>query len=264
MPDTLTWSALLARWTEFAASAVALPDSGEPGRWKRAVPQIVTLQAVVHALDELDELEPEEIPVALDRAALAVREAVRTVQDIWDGDALPPEAQDLCDESEAAIILAESIGLAWTVAGVSMECAHPASLSAAIEAIGIADTVLVPTPGVPLFRSSVAAHFRPAVWDPDRIAEVAELIETSLDADGDAAFAGFIPQMQVYRQFDFARGGPVRDLVVPTALGVAAGQPLLIPAVSGGRIMPVTLPPRRSKSIDPVPVEFVSSAEDME
>lgn len=264
MPDTLTWSALLARWTEFAASAVALPETGEPGRWKRAVPHIVTMQAVVHALDELDELEPEEIPVALDRAAVAVRQAVRAVADIWDGDALPREAQELCDEAEAAIILAESVGLAWTVAGASMECAHPASLAAAIEAIGIADTLFVPTPGVPLFKSSVAAHFRPAVWDPERIVAVAELIEAFLDEDGDAAFAGFIPQMQVYRQFDFARGGPVRDLVVPTALGVAAGQPLLIPAIAGGKSTPVTLPPRRSVSIDPVPVEFVASADELD
>ena len=264
MPDTLTWSALLARWTEFAASSVALPAGGESGRWKRAVPQIITLQAVVHALDELDELEPEEIPVALDRAAISVREAVREIRSIWDGEALPPEAQELCEEAEAAIVVADSVGLAWTVASASLECGHPADLAAAVVASGIADTLLIPTPGVPLFASSVAAHFRPAVWNPERIAQIAELVESFLDEDGDAAFAGFLPQMQVYRQFDFAKGGAVRDLVVPTALGVAAGQPLLVPAVSGGQAVPVTLPPRRSKSIDPVPVEFMASADDME
>lgn len=264
MPDTLTWSALLARWTEFAASSVALPDSGEGGRWKRAVPHVITLQALTHALGEVGELEVPQIPIALDRAALAVREAVRALHEIWDGDALAPEAQDLCDDALLALTLTESIGPAWTVASERLVAGHPAELAAAVAASGIADTLLVPTPGVAIFSSSIAAHFRPSVWDEAGIEALAGLIEAFLDRDGDAAFDGFGPQMQVYRQFDFARGGPVRDLVVPNMLGMVAGQPLLVPAVDGGEIVPVTLPPRPAPPMKPLPVEFLASIEDLQ
>jgi hypothetical protein len=263
MPDALTWSALLARWTEFAAASVALPDDGEGGRWKRAVPHVVALQALTHALGEVGELEPGEIPAALDRAAVGVREAARALERIWEEDGPPPEAREVSADAELALALAETTGLAWTVASARLVAGHPADVAAAVAASGIAGTLLVPAPGQPLFPTSVAAHFRPAVWDEERLGAVAAAIEAFLDRDGDAAFEGFWPQMQVYRQFDFARGGPVRDLVVPTMLGVVAGQPLLVPAVDGGAAMPVALPPRRTKEIEPVPVEFIASDDDL-
>ena len=37
-PSDLTWTALLARWIEFAKASVALPDDAEGDRWRSSVP----------------------------------------------------------------------------------------------------------------------------------------------------------------------------------------------------------------------------------
>ncbi len=65
-----------------------------------------------------------------------------------------------------------------------------------------------------------------------------------------------LPLRQVYRQFDFAKGGPVRDLLVPVvgADELPAGQPLLIPVVSGGAPGSIP-PPRPAAKLAPIPVE---------
>lgn len=51
-PERLTWAVLLARWTEFARSAVALPKEGEAGLVRQSVADIITLQAVWFALGD--------------------------------------------------------------------------------------------------------------------------------------------------------------------------------------------------------------------
>jgi hypothetical protein len=263
MPDTLTWAALLARWTEFAASSVALPDSGEPGRWKRAVPQIITLQSVTHALAEVGELDLAEIPVALDRAAVSVREAVGALADIWSGEALPPEAFELCEDAELALGLAESIGLEWVVESASLVAMHPGEVLEALAESELISELLIATPRVTVQKQSPAAHLRPACWNDEVVEAAAEMIDAFLNIGGEVAIAGFGPQRQVYRQFDFAKGGPVRDLVAPTALGMAAGQPLLVPGISGGQVCPVTLGPRAGMKLDPIPVVFAESRDDL-
>ena len=263
MPDTLTWSALLARWTEFAASSVALPDSGEPGRWKRAVPQIITLQSVTHALGEIGVLELAEIPGALDRAAISIREATGALNETWGGDALAPEAFELCEDAEVALRLAESIGLEWVVESESLTAMHPGEVLDALAESGLVSDLLIATPRVSVFAPSPAAHFRPARWDQQVVEVGAEIIDAFLSIGGRAGVAGLGPQRQVYRQFDFARGGPVRDLVAPTALGVAAGQPLLVPAISNSEVCAVTLGPRAAMKLDPIPVFFAESRADL-
>lgn len=58
---------------------------------------------------------------------------------------------------------------------------------------------------------------------------------------------------QVFRQFDFLKGGPVRDVLAPEELHEAVpGQPLLVkglsarPGASAGEMEPVPMPPRAS------------------
>ena len=51
----LTWAALLGKWAEFARSAVALPDEGDGGLVKKAVPDIIALQSSPHALGAIDD-----------------------------------------------------------------------------------------------------------------------------------------------------------------------------------------------------------------
>ena len=61
---------------------------------------------------------------------------------------------------------------------------------------------------------------------------------------------------QVYRQFDFSKGGPVRDLVQPMDAALTPGQPLLIPAILAGEVQPIALPIPGTEHQKPLPVEF--------
>jgi hypothetical protein len=88
--DRLTWAVLLARWTDFARGAVALPEAGEPGLVKRSVADIIALQAVWFSLQQMDELSEDERAIGLDRAGVLIRrhrDAIRTRF----GDAVIPE-----------------------------------------------------------------------------------------------------------------------------------------------------------------------------
>ncbi len=263
MPDTLTWAILLGRWKDFAAASLALPELGEQGRWKQAVPHVIALQAVTHALGEIGELDLPDIPLALDRAALAVREDVLAMHAIWGDEPLAVEAAEICDDAESALALAQSIGIEWAVASPSLLASHPGELALALAEAEVVDSLLVPTPGVAVFESSPCAHFVPSNWDEDLVGEVVGVIEDFLAIGGESGPGVLVPQRQVYRQFDFARGGPVSDLVVPTAFGLVSGQPILVPAIADGQVCPVTLPPRRAVQIDPLPVHFVESEGDL-
>ena len=93
MPDAaMTWAALLAKWTEFARAAVALPDTAEGSRWKGAVPGIIALQALTHALAEAGELPPDEWSVACDRAGVIIRQHASELHALWRGEPLATSA----------------------------------------------------------------------------------------------------------------------------------------------------------------------------
>src|SRR5262245_40321112 len=49
----LTWPALLGHWTAFAQNSLALPKTADGDRWRAAVPAIIGLQALTHALGDL-------------------------------------------------------------------------------------------------------------------------------------------------------------------------------------------------------------------
>ena len=81
-PERLTWAVLLARWTDFARSAVALPQDGEAGMVRQSVTDIITLQAVWFALGHLDDLEGPERALGLDRSGVLISRhsaAIRTL-----------------------------------------------------------------------------------------------------------------------------------------------------------------------------------------
>lgn len=101
--DTLTWSALLARWTDFARAAVALPDTGEPGRWKRAVPDVIALQAVYHALGETGSLPAGERALGLDRAEVLIKKHAARLGELWVGAPMPGLLAELVADARAAL-----------------------------------------------------------------------------------------------------------------------------------------------------------------
>jgi hypothetical protein len=67
---------------------------------------------------------------------------------------------------------------------------------------------------------------------------------------------------QVYRQFDFMQGGPVRDVVGPVDSTLPAGQPLLVAAILAGEEQPVSMAPRRVTDVEGLPVVFEDDSDD--
>jgi hypothetical protein len=96
---SLTWSALLARWVEFAQAAVVLPPEGESGAWKKSVPEVLRLQAVWFALQHLDELPPEERALGIDRAAVLIESSRTMLARDWEGRAMPAELKRLVEDA---------------------------------------------------------------------------------------------------------------------------------------------------------------------
>lgn len=263
----LTWTALLAHWTAFAQSSLALPKDAEGGRWRAAVSSIINLQAVTFALDDLDRLTgPGERALALDKAQIIIKSATGQLHSLWREGDLPAELVALIHDAGLAITASKAGGLSsfdtdtgggveWHVTEERLIASHPGELVDRLLELNFDGDLFVPTPGVPLFQNSPAAFaILPSGERPDQ--HVIRAIKEFLI---DVSRPERIPALrQVYRQFDFAKGGPVRDLVVadPANHHKTSGQPLLVPAIRGGNPVPVTLPPKKSADIPALPVVF--------
>ena len=108
-PREQTWAALLGRWVEFAQSAVALPDSAEGKAWREAVPEIIGLQAVSMALNEVGSLTDEERALGLDRARLLVDEHEQKLMALFGRDLIHPQLEELLDDARLSIKRVESM-----------------------------------------------------------------------------------------------------------------------------------------------------------
>jgi hypothetical protein len=132
---------------------------------------------------------------------------------------------------------------------------------ALLEALGFAGDLYLGAPGQVLSETCpIAFLHEPGGGMPD--GEVIAAVAGFLDAngvEGEEIRRG--PPRQAYRQFDFSRGGPVRDLVVWMGGDPQPGQPLLVPVVLAGQGQPVALPQRRGKPVDPPPLEFEADAQ---
>lgn len=259
----MTWSALLGRWTEFAKSAVALPTDGEGGRYRRAVAPAIALQATTQALGEIDTIDPQERAFAIDRAELTIRTHAAELHEIWSAEALPDAVRELIEDAADALELALAAGAEWLVESDTLIAGHPGALGEALRDLGFNGDVLVPAPGVPLFRGAPAIFARDkAGGQPDDDA-LAAIMAFAATLEGEPSEPALVPYgRQVYRQFDFAKGGPVRDFVAPLNADLPPGQPLLVPIVQEGEVCSVPLPPKASKPIDPVPVEFAEDEDE--
>jgi hypothetical protein len=97
---------LLARWVEFAQSAVALPDDADGRAWKQAVAPIIGLQAVTMALGEVDQLSPNQRALGLDRANILIERhtaELLTAFSITDTSQLHPMLIELIEDAQRAI-----------------------------------------------------------------------------------------------------------------------------------------------------------------
>lgn len=102
-PERLTWAVLLARWVEFARSAVALPTDAAGRRWRNAVPDIINLQAVWFSLEHFDELDPAQRSLGLDRARVLIDKHAGALRHAWKDRPLPGELKDLIADAEEAL-----------------------------------------------------------------------------------------------------------------------------------------------------------------
>jgi hypothetical protein len=110
-PESLTWAALLGRWLDLAAASTVLSDEQQGPQWRRSISSLVTLQAVVFALDEFDALDGDERPVALDRAEVLVSEARIQLEETWPQE-IPASLVEALDDAEEAIGMLET-RLVW-------------------------------------------------------------------------------------------------------------------------------------------------------
>ena len=101
-PERLTWAVLLAQWTEFARSAVALPEAGEAGLVRASVADIIALQAVWFALSHLEELSKEERSLGLDRAGVLIARQGNAIRSRLKDTPLPGELAELIADAESA------------------------------------------------------------------------------------------------------------------------------------------------------------------
>ena len=268
--DPISWPLLLAKWTQIAQAAVALPDAGEGGAWKASVPHIISLHAVTLALGEVDLLPDEDRPLALDRAEISCREAAAGVHEAWNGLELPEGLTELLEDARIAFEAAANAGVEWIITADRLVGDHPADVVEQLRRVGFAGELFLPQPGVPMFRGAPAAFARgPAGAAPSD--EQCKLIERFLGRSGGQIGEAerIAAPRQVYRQMDFGLGlglggvsapgssGPTKDLVVPMNEPLPPGQPLLVLAIEGGEACAVPLPPRYVEDLPMLPVEIV-------
>jgi hypothetical protein len=255
LPD-MTWPALLAHWTAFAQSSLALPKNADGERWRGAVSSIINLQAVTFALDDLEKLTADgERALALDKSEIIIRSATGQLHALWRGDQLPGELAALIHDAGVALEAAKGGGTEWRVIADRLVTPHPGELVDRLIELGFEGDLYVPTPGVVLFQGSPAAY----ASQPDGARPDEHVLRAVKEFLVDVSRPERVPALrQVYRQFDFAKGGPVRDLVVMGAANRPSqgGQPLLVPAIRGGKPIGVTLPPRKGVEIPTLPVVF--------
>lgn len=258
-PENTSWAALLAGWVHYAQRAVALPNTEEGQRWKDSVAPTIALHAHAMALGEIEKLDPEERPLAMDRAELGIKEHASALNEIWRAESMPEAIIELIEDAKHAWEVGLHEGVAWIVKSERFKTFHPGELAEMLLNAGFIGEVLIATPGIEMFEGAPVAVCRENFGgQPDD--DVLQMIDAFLHAcDGKVEHPQIIrPICQVYRQFNFLAGGAQKDLVAPVTGDLQAGQPLLLPVVSGGAVCPVPLPPKLSKPLDPVPVEWLS------
>ena len=263
--DSISWSTLLAGWIQFAQTAVALPKTEEGQRWKDSVAPTIGLHALAMALGEIDKVDPDERPLAVDKAEIGIKAHVGELNTIWRSEPMPEAIIDLIEDAKQAWEIAIHEGVVWVVKSERFMSFHPGELGNALLDAGYIGEVLIASPGIELFKGAPVAIARNnAGGQPED--DVLRMIQDFLNAcDGDLEHPQIIrPVCQVYRQFDFLNGGAAKDLVSPVTGDLQAGQPLLIPVVSGGEMCAVPLPPRVGKPMEPVEVVWLENEADSE
>jgi len=251
-PDrSLTWALLLGRWMDLARASIALPETAEGGRLRSGIAPIIALQAITHALGEIDDLPPDERSLALDRAELLIRKHAGTLHGLWRGEPMPTELIELIDDARTALHAAVCGGIQWLLVSDRATFDHPAPLGMHLLEQGFSGDLFLPTPGVVMFRDSIVAFVRaPQGVAGDTIAEIDAWLSDAARTRPPQAVPIF---SQVYRQMDFASGCVVRDAIVPEDR-LVGGQPLLVPVLLDGTLQSVSIRPATGAELPDIEV----------
>jgi hypothetical protein len=276
-PNVISWASLLAHWTQVAQASLALPRDAEGDRWRAAVPSIIMLQAVTHALAEVAGFayaQRDERALAQDKSELLIKEHAGALHALWQTEPLPDLLREMIDDARTAQRRTHEGGLEWRVKGKDAkgrgiehaELEHPSELAAALLSLDVSDPVadgagrsspgaggvggrgfkgdlFLAAPGVSVMPGSPIAFVRERRGGPPSPSVVA-LVTEFVSASAPCEKPELVPTLrQVYRQFDFGTGQVRRDLVVLSDAPLTPGQPLLVPAIEHGRAVAVTLPP---------------------
>ncbi len=211
-PDSLTWTALLGQWVDFARASLALPRDAESKRWQHSVPAIITLQAVTFALADLVRLGVDERALARDKAELLISGAAAELRSIWSGQPMPASILEIAEDARAALersTYAGAVELIWPGPGVL--------IMPALEATEPHGTLVVMAPG------TLVMPEEPVAWWNDR---------SAVRVPGCEIRRPPCPR-QVYRQVD-VRGRITGDVIAPMDAALPGGMPLLVPLFENG------------------------------
>lgn len=102
-PEKLTWAVLLGRWVDLAKSALALPGDEAGRKLRESVPDLIMLQAVTHAVQDLGQLDEAERALARDRAEVLIDKHEAALRNRWRGEPLHAGMEEVIADARAAV-----------------------------------------------------------------------------------------------------------------------------------------------------------------
>ena len=149
-PNTISWASLLAHWTQVAQASLALPRDAEGDRWRAAVPSIIVLQAVTHALAEVAGFayaQRDERALAQDKSELLIKEHAGALHALWKTEPLPDLLREMINDARIVQRRTHEGGLEWRLKGKDAkgrviehaELEHPSELAAALLSLDVSD-----------------------------------------------------------------------------------------------------------------------------
>jgi len=219
---SLTWSSMLAKWTEFAKASTALPEDGDGPHWRACVVPIVNMQAMIAALGELDQLPRAQRPVAIDASETLLREQVAMIHEAWAGEVIPDALRELMEESRQTLFNARHTGLEWRIAAERCTAPDLQPMAERIVAAGFTGDLHAARPGATLFRGAPLAFFSPPM---------------DLDPPAECESVEVVGPRQCYRQMGKVSGAPYQDLIAGPGDPLLPGLPLIAPLVRRGEFI---------------------------
>ena len=229
----LSWPLLLAKWTEYAKAAVALPSTEQGNRDRDSVPAVIALQAICFALSEIHRLPTDERLLGIERAEYIVRDRSAELDKLWRGHPMPEAMLDLLTDARQAVQRASTLGTEYRAAANATSPDLDA-LRTLQTTLAAASTSAHPLTAYALHPGTRIAADTPVLFcNPDC---PITLTPAALSPDCPLTEPRTTAPMQVYRN---AEKDSITDLAAPMNTTMPPGRPLLIPVLIDGEPRPL-------------------------